>query len=181
MTLDEAVTRALARYMPRTTVKAGNGLSRSMNQTLRSYCQIPQIIVRTVRLLSGMEALFDFSGSVRLHTQDVYQMLMDIHDDWVVETPRLGSRSEHQVFADRLMEGIETGQMPPEPKGRGTVRFVRNPLLPYHQFAAAWTIARRIGIIEGRGEIGLSRPLLAELKRLQAEPESAWTAVGADE
>lgn len=166
MNMDEAVAVALERYMPRVTVKAGNGLTKAMNQTLRSYDQVPQIILRTVRYLAGMEALFDFSGAVRIHNHDIYHNLMDLHDDWVEETPRLGQRSVHQLFADRLMESIDTGHMPAESRGKGTVEFVRTPLLPYHQFTAAWTIARRIGVIEGRGEIGLSKRLLNDLKQI---------------
>lgn len=96
MTLDEAVTQALCRFMPRVQVKAGNGLSRAMNQTLRSYDQVPVIIVRTVSLLAGMEALFDFSGAVHLHTQDIYHTLMDLHDDWVREVRRLDDRTAHR-------------------------------------------------------------------------------------
>lgn len=178
--MDEAVQQILGRYMVRVSVKAGNGLSRCMNQTLRSYEQIPVIITRTVMLLAGTESLFGFSGAVRMHTQDIYHTLMDIHDDWVEEVPRMGWRTEHQVFVDTLMEAIETGEPKPMPKERGTVEFVRRPLLPLHQFSAAWTIARRIGVIEGRGEIGLGKAVLAELKRLQAEAEAA-PAVGAGE
>lgn len=152
--------------MPRVTVKAGNGLSKAMNQTLRSYDEIPRIIVRTVRLLAGMEALFDFSGAARMHTRDIYDTLMDMHDDWIKLHPRLGRRSAHEIFAERLMEAIETGSVSPDSGEKGTVDFVRYPLLPLHQFSAAWTIGRRIGVIEGRGEIGLSRSLLAELRRL---------------
>ncbi|HWI53901.1 MAG TPA: hypothetical protein VNT01_17315 [Symbiobacteriaceae bacterium] len=166
MNMDEAVEKALERYMPRVTVKAGNGLSKAMNQTLRSYDQIPRIILRTVCYLAGMEALFDYSGAVRVHNHDIYHTLMDMHDDWVEEQPRLGQRTMHQVYADRLLEAIDTGDMPAEPKGRGTVEFVRSPLLPFHQFTAAWTIARRIGVIEGRGEIGLSQRMLNDLKQI---------------
>jgi hypothetical protein len=159
--------------MTRVQVKSGNGLTKNMNQTLRSYDQIPVIITRTVGYLATMESLFDFSGAVRIDTMDLYKNLMDIHDDWVEEFPRLGRRSEHQVFADRLMEAIETGAMPPQPEGTGTVEFSRVPQLPFHQFTAAWTIARRIGVIEGRGEIGLSRTALEALKRLTAASETA--------
>lgn len=173
MKIGEAVEQVLKRHMPRVQVKSGNGLSRSMNQTLRSYEQVPLIITRTVGYLATLESLFDFSGAVRLHTMDFYKTLMDMHDDWVEEVPRLGRRSEHQVFADRLLEAIETGTMPPKPEGTGTVEFCRIPQLPYHQFTAAWTIARRIGVIDGRGEIGLSRTALAELKRLTTEAEAA--------
>jgi hypothetical protein len=173
MNLDDVVSAALERYMPRVTVKAGNGLSRAMNQTLRSYDQVPTIIVRTVRYFARLEALFDFSGAVRIHTQDLYNSLMDLHDDWIQESPRLGRRSEHQVFADRLLEGIETGHMPPDPEGKGTVHFVRVPLLPYHQFHAAWTIARRLGVIEGRGEIGLSKAILSDLRAKTSTADQA--------
>lgn len=176
MNTDGAVEQILGRYMVRVQVKAGNGLSRCMNQSLRSYEQIPVIITRTVSLLAGTESLFGFSGAVRMHTMDLYRTLMDLHDDWVEEVPRLGRRSEHQIFADRLLEAIETGHMPPDPEGKGTVSFARVPLLPYHQFTAAWTIARRIGVIEGRGEIGLTKTALAELKRLQAQAEAAPSA-----
>lgn len=178
MNIDEAIEQVLGRYMVRVQVKAGSGLSKSMNQSLRSYQEIPTIITRTVLLLAGTEALFGFSGSVRMHTQDIYQTLMDLHDDWVVEVPRLGRRSECQVFADRLMEAIETGTIPPQPDGTGTVEFRRIPQLPFHQFSAAWTIARRIGVIVGRGELGLSRVVLAELRRIQADAEAAAANAG---
>lgn len=174
MNIEQAVEQVLRRYMPRVQVKSGNGLSRNMNQSLRSYDQIPVIITRTVLLLAGTESLFDFCGAVRLHTMDIYKNLMDMHDDWVEEVPWLGRQSEHQVFADRLMEAIETGTMPPQPESNnGTVEFHRIPQLPFHHFTAAWTIARRIGVLEGRGEIGLSRTALAELKRLTAAAEPA--------
>lgn len=176
MNIGRAVEKALRRYLPRVQVRAGNGLSANMNKTLRSYESIPVIITRTVLLLAGLEALFDFCGSVRLDTMDIYKNLMDIHDDWVEEVPRLRRRNEHQVFADRLMEAIETGTMRPSPEGTGTVEFCRIPQLPFHQFTAAWTIARRIGVIEGRGEFGLSRTVLAELKRLQAEATAPTSA-----
>lgn len=178
MNMDTVVQQILGRYMVRVAVKPGNGLSKAMNQTLRSYEQIPIIIIRTVLLLAGTESLFGFTGAVRMHTQDIYRTLMDIHDDWVKEVPRMGWRSKHEVFVDTLMEAIETGEPQSMPKERGTVEFVREPLLPLHQFSAAWTIARRIGVIEGRGEIGLSRTVLAELKRLQAETEAA-SSIGA--
>lgn len=172
MNIDQAVEQILGRYMTRVQVKPGNGLSKCMNQNLRSYEQIPVIITRTVALLAGTESLFGFSGVVRMDTQDLYNTLMDMHDDWVEEVPRLGQLSEHQIFASRLMEGIETGEVPPLSGEKGTVAFRRVPKLPLHQFSAAWSIARRLGVIAGRGELGLGQTVLAELKRLQSQASS---------
>lgn len=180
MNVDEAVQAILGRYMGRVQVKAGNGLSKCMNQNLRSYEQIPLIITRTVTLLAGTESLFGFSGAVRLYTLDLYRTLMDLHDDWVEEVPQLGRRSEQQAFVDTLLEAIEAGEPRSVPKARGTVDFVRRPLLPFHQFTAAWTIGRRIGVLEGRGELGLTRTTLAELRRLASQGETA-SSVGLGE
>lgn len=173
MNIDRAVEQVLERYMPRVQVKPGNGLSKNMNSSLRSYDQIPTIIARTVSHLASLESLFDFSGAIRLDTMNIYKNLMDLHDDWVTEVPRMGWRSKHEAIVDSLMEAPVNGELQPLPKARGTVDFHREPLLPFHQFTAAWTIARRIGVVEGRGEIGLSRSVLADLKRLAGMTEPA--------
>ena len=173
MKIDQAVEQVLGRYMPRVQVKPGNGLSKNMNSSLRSYDQIPTIITRTVSHLASLESLFDFSGAIRLDTINIYKNLMDLHDDWVKEVPRMGWRTKHELVVDAIMAATADGELSPLPKARGIVDFYREPLLPFHQFTAAWTITRRIGVIEGRGEIGLSRSVLAELKRLAGMAEPA--------
>lgn len=146
MNLDEAVSVVLERRMPRVQVKASNGLSRNMNQCIRSYPELPEIIRRTVGFLASTEILFNFTGAVRVDGMDIYRALMELHDDWVKEIP--------------YMRGSE-------------LKFQRRFLLPYHQFSAAWTIGRRIGLIQGRGEIGLSRSALTELRELLCERDQA--------
>lgn len=166
MTVNEAVTQILKDYMPRVQVRRGNGLSRNMNQTLRSYEQIPLIIVRTVEMLADTEALFGFTGAVRIHTMDLYRNLLDAHDDWVREIPRVRNDAFTVVrYPSRSsVQANENEGHPTHDRLVGSLAFERKPLLPFHQFTAAWTIGRRIGLIEGRGEIGLHRSVLAKLR-----------------
>ncbi|HYF93425.1 MAG TPA: hypothetical protein VD969_14525 [Symbiobacteriaceae bacterium] len=58
MQIDEAVNQLLSPYLSRVQVRAGNGLTKSMNASLRSYPEIPRIIRRTVTLLVSVEILF---------------------------------------------------------------------------------------------------------------------------
>lgn len=49
-----------------------------------------------------------------------------------------------------------------------TVAFRREARLPYHRFAAAMTIARRIGLLAGHGRIGLDSGVRQALRRSAA-------------
>lgn len=158
MTLDDAVSQVVGRYMQRVQVRPGNGLSKNMNQTIRSYDQLPNIITRTASILARTEALFGFTGDVRIAGFDLYKHMLEVHDEWVREVPFLRVR---------CTTGSETAA---SGEHAGIVQFMRKPVLPYHQFTAAWAIARRIGMIQGRGEIGLHRDVLSELKRVVAVP-----------
>ena len=113
-----------------------------MNANLRSYSEIPLIITRSVDCLAHMEYLFGFTG-VGIHYTALYQILVNAYEDWHLEVPAL-----------------------PSPFGAGPVVFVRKPRVPIHRFSAAWTIARRINLVAGRGSIRLHSEPLDTLRQL---------------
>ncbi|MGE5531968.1 MAG: hypothetical protein ACM3VW_07635 [Bacteroidota bacterium] len=149
MNLADAVELILDKRMSRVIVRPGNGLTRSMNLTLRSYSEVPQIIRRTVACMADLEQAFGLNGTVRLQPKELYRLLSKLHADWTLDVPEL---------------------LPLKPTGARPVAFVTKPRLPLHQFTAAWTIARRIKLISGHGVIGLHQDVLTELRRLTSAP-----------
>lgn len=143
MKLESALNQLLPPYLSRVQVRPGNGLSRSMNGTLRSQAEIPVIIKRTVECLASLEYLLGFSGSFGIHYRSLYHVLINTYDDWFLEIPHF-----------------------PSSPGAGPLTFVRKPRVPIHRFLAAWTIARRINLVSGRGQIRLHSDVLARLRQL---------------
>lgn len=136
MRVDMAVDQLLSPYMSRVHIHPGNCLTNAMNSSLRSYPEIPRIIKRTVTLLVTTEILFDLSGKVAIKNGTLYDLLIEIHPDW------------HRDLPDR----------------NGRVRFVRKPLVPIHQFAAAWTIGRHVQLLDGHGKVRLHPDALSTLR-----------------
>jgi hypothetical protein len=149
MKLESALELLLTPYMPRLQVRPGNGLTRSMNTTLRSYSELPLIIRRTVECLASLEYLFGFPGTAAVHYADLYQILINTYDDWVLEVPHL-----------------------PSPTAPGPIIFVRKPRVSINRFTAAWTIARRINLLTGRGKVRLHSNALNKLRRLMSTTET---------
>jgi len=149
--------QVLDSYLQRVTVKAGNGLTRSMNLQLRSYPAIPEIIRRTVAWLLRAEQTFQFSG-VAIRTMHLYWDLVKAHDDWGIDVPvmRRPNSVEVLIAIDELKEGdLENTTVWDHPAFAGPVAFERKALLPYHQFMAAMAIGRRIGLFGGYGKVVL--------------------------
>lgn len=149
--------QVLDSYLQRVTVKAGNGLTRSMNHQLRSYPAIPEIIRRTVAWLLRAEQTFQFSG-VAIRTMHLYWDVVKAHDDWGIEVPVMRRPNSMEILI--AMEEMEEGELAEttvwdHPAFAGPVEFERKALLPYHQFVAAMAIGRRIGLLAGHGKIVL--------------------------
>lgn len=130
--------KVLAVYLDRVNVRPGNGLTRAMNKSLRTYPMIPEIITRVVQLLVSTENLTE--APVRLRTVQAYRLLLEIHDDLVREVPVRGNPVVFRREADR-----------------------RRFSLPAFHFAMA--IARRIGLVGGHGRFGLTDQLRRLMKK----------------
>lgn len=170
--LDLELETLLEPFLSRLVVRPGNGLTRSMNQSLRSYGRIPAIIRRAVDCLARTEQTFHFSG-VGVRTRHLYWNLVQEHDDYGTDVPvieRLPPQKVREIadqLGDEVVEGI---QLPDHPAFAGTVAFVRERRLPWHEFAAAMTIARRIGLLSGHGMITLDGKVRKALKRADGVP-----------
>lgn len=119
----------LGSYLTRVRVQPGNGLTKGMNQTLRTYPMIPDIIERIVDLLVVEE--HQKGVPVRLKPLEAYDRLLAMANDWAIEVPVI----------------------------RGGLKFERKPkkrVFSLPAFHGAMTIARRIGVIAGHGRFGLS-------------------------
>lgn len=128
-------------------VRPGSWLTRGMNQGLRTYPMIPDILLRAAMLLVRMEQIFGLTGGVRVRRVDLYQMLIDTEDELILEVPHIqGAASEC---------------------GQALVRFVRTPdrrRLSLPAFIAAMTIGKRLGLLQGHGKIGLSAVVLRQIR-----------------
>lgn len=147
MQLESALDQLLDRYVSKIQVRPGNGLTRSMNTSLRSYPEIPRIIARTVDCLATLEYLFGLDGTVSVKCSDLYRILINAHEDWFLEMP--------QVI-----------------QAANTVTFTRKPRFPRHQFAAAWAIARQIHLLTGHGALRLHIEALNEFRQLIQAPDT---------
>ena len=153
MQLEAALDHLLNQYMHRAQVRAGNGLTKSMNTSLRSYPQLPLIISRSVECLAALEYFFGLEGTVSVNCHDLYHILIHTHEDWHHEVPALQTAGN----------------------GYGSVTFVRQPRLPRHQFTAAWAIARRIRLLTGHGALRLHGEALDQFRRLIRSPsQKQW-------
>lgn len=157
-------------YLQRMTVRAGNGLTKNMNQTLRSYPHLSEIVRRTVLMLVQSEMTLAWSG-VSVRTMNAYRELVATHDDWGYDVPVL-EKLDPLLVAERLgavAEALEDGEDVPAPADDPTLgcilRFRRVATLPYQEFTAAVTIARRIGLLVGHGKVSLEQKLRQRLKQ----------------
>lgn len=172
--LEQQLETLLEAFMCRLDVRPGNGLTRSMNQSLRSYPRIPEIIRRTVKCLARTEQTFQFSGTA-VRTWHLYWHLVQEHDDYGTDVPVIRKLSPQCVrdIADHLGEaGVEQMDLPDHPSFAGTVQFVRQRKLSWNEFAAAMAIARRIGLVGGHGVLVLDSDIRKALKRLTGVAES---------
>lgn len=172
------IEAVLAPYYQRVTLRRGNGLSRSMNQTLRSYPRILEIIQRSAESLIRAEMTLGYSG-VKVRPIHLYWDLVKAHDDWGVDVPVIEKPNASQVIATvvELREGEMEGIDPADHYAfAGTVKFLRRPTLPYNQFAAAMTIAKRIRLFTGHGRIGLDLGVLSLIKAAVLADQNAHPA-----
>jgi hypothetical protein len=156
-TAKQGLETILEPFMARVKVRAGNGLSRSMNQTLRSYPIIPQVIRQSALWLVRAEQTFQFSG-VYVRTMHLYWDLVNEHDQFGVDVPVITKLQPLEVI--ETISQLPEEEMAIDPADHhafsGTVDFKRKATLPYNQFLAAMTIARRIGLLGGHGRLGLT-------------------------
>lgn len=146
---------ALDPYLCQVQIRRGGVLSRGMNQSLRSYPMIPEIIQRTAALIIRMEQLFGFTGEVRMSRVELFGHLLETEHDWVHEVPAMAAGG-----------------------------FVRVPDRRYFSlpaFQAAMTIGYRVGLFTGRGKAGLSPKVLERLRRIHDQRTVAALGGGGHE
>lgn len=162
--MDVALEKILEPFMSRLTVRSGNGLTRCMNQSLRSYPRIPAIIRRTALSLARVEQTFGFSG-VGVRTSHLYWNLVQEYEDYGIDVPvikKLYPQTLSAAVDQSDDDGVETAD---HHTAFGTVEFVRERKLPYHEYAAAMAIARRIGLFGGHGRLALDPEIRKRVKR----------------
>jgi hypothetical protein len=171
MTIDEAVAQILGAYMGRIQVKPGNGLSRNMNQSIRSYPRLPEIIRHTTLMLIESEMTLAWSG-VQVSTRRAYVELVLSKDAWGCDVPVMDKPDPvlvgeclGAVFA-AADAGEDVTAPEDDPTLAGTLHFRRIATLPYQQFQAAMTIARRIGLLAGPRSVSLEAAVRRRLKRV---------------
>jgi hypothetical protein len=158
-------------YLQRMSVRVGNGLSRNMNQALRSYPLLPEIVRRTALMLIQSEMTLAWSG-VHVRTQSAYAEVVSMYDDWGCDVPVMDKQDPVLVgeCLGAVFAAIDAGEdvTAPEddPMLAGTLRFRRIAILPYQQFQVAMTVARRIGLLAGPRTIGLESTVRQRLKRV---------------
>lgn len=163
---------ALAPYLKRVQARPGrNGLSRSMNQVLRSHPETVQIIRRAVTRLIQMELLADLSGEVRFSRQGLYETLVQSEDDWVKLTAKVERLDALVDPTPALNHFIETGEIVSAPIGPDdtTVVFASDPCYQLRVFSDAMGIAKKVRLIDGYGKVGLHPAFLARLRILRKQ------------
>jgi hypothetical protein len=175
------IDQALAPYMKRVQARPGrNGLSRSMNQVLRSHPESVEIIRRAVTRLIELELLTDLSGEVRFTRQGLYVTLVQSEGDWLKLTAKVERLDSLVDPTPALNHFIETGEIVSSPIGPEdtTVVFVSDPCYKLRVFSDAMGIAKRVRLIAGYGKFGLHPALLARLRilRKQRIPEPPMLA-----
>lgn len=131
--MDKAtLEQLLARHLDRVQVRPGNGLTRSMNHSLRTYPMIPDIIIRVAKLLVQTEQLM--GAPVQMKRVEAFGHLLAVEADWGRDVPLAGG----QIGFERVPNKAKVS-------------------LP--AFHCAMTIARRIGLIAGHGRFGLAQDI----------------------
>jgi hypothetical protein len=166
------IDEALTPYMRRMQAPPGrNGLSRNMNQVLRSHPESVEIIRRAVTRLIEIELLADLSGEVRFSREGLYQTLVQSEDDWVMLTAKVERLDALVDPTPALNHFIETGEIVApliEPED-STVVFVSDPCYKLRVFSDAMGIAKKVRLIDGYGRFGLHPALLARLRILRKQ------------
>lgn len=159
--------QALAPYLKRVQARPGrNGLSRSMNQALRAHPEIVGMIQRTMKRLIEWELLVDLSGMVSYRRVDLFRLLCEIEEDWGLELPSV----EHvgNPF-EPMARFLETGEVDVPDEWGPTVVFKRKPRFKVGVFLAAMTIAKRIGLVHGYGQLMVHPDLMKKLRVLRKQ------------
>jgi len=126
----------LAPFLRRVVVRPGNGLSRDMNRCIRSYPRLPEIIRRTAVWLLEAEEVFGFDG-VFIRTSLLRRDVPLAHADWCRDMAVVGP---------------------------GSISFEERTTVTNQEFYAAMTIARRIGLLQGHGRLGLGSRVRQQAK-----------------
>lgn len=163
--MQEAIS-VLEPYLER--IKKRRGLSRSMNRALKAHPIMVDIISRTAELLVRAEAALDFSGQIRMSRMQLYNLLLEVHPEWVVEVPRPVQPAPIRVMVELMDadEPVDPEALADHPACAGHLVFDRVPLFPFHVFHNAMSIARRVGLIAGHGRSGLHPELMRRLGQL---------------
>lgn len=143
-----------------------NGLSRSMNKDLRAHPEIAEIIRRTMIRLIEWETLVDLSGMVKFTRMDLYRLLCEIEEDWVLEVPDV--KYVGDPYAP-MAHFLKTGEMEIPDEWGPTVVFKRKPRFEFRVFDSAMTIAKRVGLVWGHGQLLAHPQLLKKLRILRKQ------------
>lgn len=137
--MNKVESAILAPYFNR--IELRHGLTRNMNQSLRSYPVMVEMVRKAVTLLVQTEELYGLTGDVRMTRHQLYKHLLAACDDLVNEVP----------VTDRMT---------------GVVTFERQPKFTYSVFNQAMSIAKHVGLIAGHGRCGLHPDLLKRLRQM---------------
>lgn len=83
--MDERTLTPLEPYLER--IRQRRGLRRWMNQALRTRPELPDLLQVIIRYLLGLEALFEYEGTVRMTRNQLYALLAEAEPEWVLTCP----------------------------------------------------------------------------------------------
>lgn len=137
-------------------IEQRHGLTKSMNQWLRSHPVMVDMVRQAVSLLARTEALFGTTGTVRMTRQQLYRHLQTTCDSLADNRrPKYSTVSDHFGDAARMVK-----------VGSGATREIPDyHLSQYQVFNMAMTVAKHVGLIAGWGRCGLHPDLLKRLRR----------------
>lgn len=161
------IDAALAPNMKRVQARPGrNGLSRSMNQALRAHPEIVEMIQRTMKRLIEWELLVGLSGMFRFRRVDLFRLLCEVEEDWGLEIPSVEYVGDP---FEPMSQFLATSEMELPDQWGPTVVFKRTPRFKVGVFDSAITIAKRVGMVHGYGQLMVHPDLLKKLRILRKQ------------